>query len=86
MQEYTVSFDEDDWVGASAPYTQSVACSAVNSNTRAVVGVADSASAAQYQAACEACLRFSFGSHTVTATAYGVMPSVALPVKIGVIK
>ena len=86
MHEYTVSFTASGWTGASAPYTQSVSCPAVSSNTRGVVAVADSATAEQYGAACEACLRFAFGSRAVTATAYGVKPSVELPVKIGVIK
>ena len=86
LREYTVSFAAANWSGASAPYTQSVTCSAVNSGTRAVVSVADSATAAQYEAACEACLRFAFGYRSVTATAYGTKPSAALPIKIGVIK
>jgi len=84
--EYSVSFAAADWSGDSAPYTQTVTCAAVGSGTRAMLTVSGAATAEQFAAACEACLRFSFGTRSVTATAYGVKPTVALPIKIGVIK
>lgn len=86
VSELSGSLASAGWSGASAPYTQSFGCQAVTANSHVIVGLPDNATDAQYEAACAACLRFVCGSGSVTAKAYGVKPTVALPIRIGVIK
>ena len=83
--EYSGTLLASGWSGAQAPFTQTVSCAAVTANSHVVVGVAESATDAQYGEACEACLRFTCVSGGVSAKAYGDKPTVNLPVKIGVI-
>ena len=84
--EYTGTLASSGWSGSEAPFTQSVSCSAVDPYSHALVNIAASATDAQYEAGCAACLRFSCGSGMINAKAYGVKPSVDVPLKIGVMR
>ena len=67
------------WSG-SGPYTQAVTVNGIIANSTGVIGVSQSATQAQWQAANYAQLRITAqGANTITITAYGVKPTVAIP-------
>lgn len=70
------------WVGASAPYTQTVGgLTGVTSTSKLDVGLADTATDAQYAEAVVAQIRATgSGTGTVTFKAHGAKPTLALPI------
>ena len=69
--ERTATLAAASWSG-SGPYTQSVAVSGMTSSKKAIVGLAMTATTAQYEAAADAGLRVtSQGTDTITVTAEG---------------
>ncbi len=74
------------WTGSAAPYTQSIAISGMTAAKKIQVGLAPTATAAQYAAAAKAqlhCTAQSAGS--ITVTAFGTKPAIALPIVVRVV-
>lgn len=67
------------WSG-SGPYTQNITVKGITTNSTGVIGVSQSATQAQWQAANYAQLRITAqGTDYITITAYGVKPTIAIP-------
>ncbi len=74
------------WTGTEAPYTQTVAASGVTAASKIFVGLADTATDAQYTAALGALLRATAqGVDSVTITAIGALPETDIPVLIRIV-
>lgn len=74
------------WTGSAAPYTQAVAISGMTADAKIEVGLASTATAEQYAAAAAAqlmCTAQAAGS--ITMTAYGEKPTVAIPILVRVV-
>lgn len=74
------------WTGSAAPYTQAVAISGMTADAKIEVGLASTATAEQYAAAAAAqlmCTAQAEGS--ITMTAYGEKPAVAIPILVRVV-
>ena len=74
------------WTGSAAPYTQAVAISGMTADAKIEVGLASTATAEQYAAAAGAqlmCTAQAAGS--ITMTAYGEKPTVAIPILVRVV-
>lgn len=74
------------WTGSAAPYTQAVAISGMTADAKIEVGLASTATAEQYAAAAAAqlmCTAQTAGS--ITMTAYGEKPTVAIPILVRVV-
>ena len=84
VNEYSVTLSANGWSGGG-PYTQSVSHPMIYADSAVLVAVAPSATDAQFEAACAACLRFTVSAGTLTARACGALPEVDIPLKIGVI-
>lgn len=70
-----------NWLGDSAPYTQTVEMDDVTADCCGVIGVSDTATAEQYTAAMDAVLRKTEQAEgTVTITAYEEKPTVDIPI------
>lgn len=71
------------WTGSAAPFTQTVNVTGVTADNNILVGLASTASADQYNAACKAkLLPGAQGAGTVTVKAYGTKPAIDLPVQV----
>ena len=83
--EVSATLAAASWSG-SGPYTQSVTVAGMTSAKKAVVGLAQTATSAQYEAALDALLRVtSQGTNTITVTAEGDKPSVNLPILVEIV-
>ena len=74
------------WTGSAAPYTQSISIPGMTAAKKIQVGLAPTATAAQYAAAAKAqlhCTAQSAGS--ITVTAFGTKPAIALPIVVRVV-
>lgn len=74
------------WTGSAAPYIQAVAISGMTADAKIEVGLASTATAEQYAAAAAAqlmCTAQAEGS--ITMTAYGEKPAVAIPILVRVV-
>ena len=74
------------WIGIAAPYTQAVAISGMTADAKIEVGLASTATAEQYAAAAAAqlmCTAQTTGS--ITMTAYGEKPTIAIPILVRVV-
>ena len=85
VNEYSATLSSISWSGVSAPYSQSVSNPMIYADSAVLVAVAPTASDAQFEAACAACLRFTVSAGTLSVKAYGVKPETNIPLKIGVI-
>ena len=71
------------WVGTEAPYSQTVSVSGVTATSDGSVGIADSATDSQWNAAVSSQLRKTAqGADSITIKAYGDKPSLDLPCSI----
>lgn len=85
-KEYTATLIVSGWTGSAAPYSQSVTVTGLSAGAGGAVGVADSATDAQYQAAVEAQLRKSAqGAGSITIKAYGEKPTVDIPIAVSAV-
>ena len=83
--ERTATLAAASWSG-SGPYTQTVAVSGMTSSKKAIVGLAMTATTAQYEAAADAGLRVtSQGTDTITVTAEGGVPDVDIPIIVEIV-
>ena len=74
------------WAGSAAPYTQSISISGMTAAKKIQVGLAASCTAAQYAAAEKAKLLCSAqGTGSITVTAFGTKPTVAIPILVRVV-
>jgi hypothetical protein len=81
--EYTGTLDKDDWTGSEAPYTQTVSISGLPANAKGLIGLADTATAAQREAARDAMLiKTAQAAGSVTITADGDKPTINIPIVI----
>lgn len=74
------------WTGSTAPYTQAVAISGMTADAKIAVSLASTATAEQYAAAAAAqlmCTAQTTGS--ITMTAYGEKPTIAIPILVRVV-
>ena len=74
------------WTGSAAPYTQAVAISGMTADAKIAVSLASTATAEQYAAAAAAqlmCTAQTTGS--ITMTAYGEKPTIAIPILVRVV-
>lgn len=72
-----------DWTGDSAPYTATASCSVVKSTDKLVIGIGESATAAQQQEIARAKIScVAQGTGTLTFRAVGGLPAVDVPVNI----
>ena len=71
------------WTGSEAPYTQAVTAAGVTATSKISIGLRDTATDAQYEAALAAKLRATAqGTNSVTVRAIGTLPEVDLPILI----
>lgn len=85
-KNYTGTLTASGWTGSAAPYSQSVTVTGLSAGAGGAVGVADSATDAQYQAAVEAQLRKSAQAvNSVTVKAYGDKPTVDIPIAVSAV-
>lgn len=71
------------WTGDNAPYTQAITVAGVLADSAGFVGVAESATDEQFQAAVSATLRKASQSEgSLTIKAYGKKPTVDIPITI----
>jgi len=82
--ETVATLSASGWVGALAPYTQTVTVTGMKATLKGTVSVlANTATEVQALAASDARIRTAAqGENTVTYTAYGLKPAVDLPVTI----
>ena len=85
VKDYSVTLSANGWDDYETPYTQSISHPMINADSAVLVAVASSATDAQFEAACAACLRFDSLAGALYARAYGTLPEVDIPLKIGVI-
>ena len=74
------------WTGSAAPYTQTVSIDGMTANAKIEVGLASTITAEQYSAAAAGqlmCTAQAAGS--ITMTAYGEKPTVAIPILVRVV-
>lgn len=82
---YCVTLAASGWSGASAPFAQTLNHPMIRANSAALVSVDPSATDAQFDAACAACMRFATAEGALAVKAYGAKPAADIPLEIGVI-
>ena len=85
VNDYSVTLSANGWDDYETPYTQSISHPMISADSAVLVAVASSATDAQFEAACAACLRFDSSAGALYARAHGTLPEVDIPLKIGVI-
>lgn len=74
------------WTGSSVPYIQSVSISGITTALNGVISLAQSATAAQSKSAMKAILRpIAQATDSITVYAYGVKPTIDLPIVVTVL-
>ena len=83
QEQCSITLLADGWKGDTAPYVQTVDAPGIGPETAGVIGVCESATDEQFQAALDAVLRKSAqATGSVTVKAYGDKPTVDIPIVI----
>lgn len=85
LRDYDFTLLAANWSGASAPYTQTISSglTGLTSDSMGTVGISQTATQEQYQAAAKAQLRCTAqGNGTLTMSCYGTKPTVNIPCKL----
>jgi hypothetical protein len=84
--EAAVTLAAAAWNGSAAPFTQTVPVSGMTADKKTVVGLAHSATNAQYLTAAEAMLHATAqGTGSITVTAEGKAPAIDLPILVQIV-
>lgn len=83
--QYSATLTASKWSGTKAPYVQTVTVSGVTASDNGIVGLANSVTDEQYQAAISGLLiKTAQAANSLTIKAYGVKPEVDIPILVSV--